>query len=519
MEITMNKFKEKAKAFFDKEGAKLSGTGFFALTLALIIVLNIFLFVLVEAFGWYIYEEKGEDLSLSGNTDSMFEEAKNEGKKIKITFCLDRDSLEKHETGSFVHQTALNFLERYPTLVELEYVNIMTRRDSKNRLVENFNDRYLKDMRGNETYVRKTSVMFECGDNWRILTDPYTSAGFSDFFTLDSSNYISSYNGEEVMAAMMAWVLRDEHKTVYFTQYHGEEVDIAFSNLLVCAGYYIDVVDLKNEDVPADASMLVISNPKTDFEMGYEGSGIVTEIESEIERMRNYLSAGGNLYVTLDPYVKELSVLESFIAEYGIEFSTTEYENGRVARNIVKDTQNAITLDGFTLVSEFSESELAKKISDKIKQYGDGGVIMREVSALELSGSAKPLLVSSSSSVLSADGKTVNSDGAYTLAAYSETALENGAFAKLFVVPSVYLAVSDTLISREYSNKDFLYALFDGYFGGGIAPLGCRAVLYNNETLENLTMRNARIYTALIMIIPVAVAITGSVVLTKRKNR
>lgn len=506
----MNKFAKKAEAFFSKEGR--AANGIFVLAVAFILALNVLLYVLVEAFGLYLYQKEETAYTITGNTDVLFEDAISENKKIKISFCLAKDELEAHSTGSVVHKTALEFQKRYPSLVELDYINVMTRRNSKGELVDL--DRYKTDMRGEETYVLKTSVIFECGNNYRVITDAYTSTGFSGFFTLNSENVADAYNGEEVMAAMMSWVLKDEHKTVYFTQYHGEVVDIAFSNLLSCAGYYIDVIDLRSERVPDDAAMVVIANPKTDFEKGAEGSNIV----SEIERLRSYLARGGNLLVTLDPYVKKLAVFESFIAEHGIAFSTTETDSGRLARNIVKDPSNAITVDGFTLVADYAAGQVAKSISDKVSEFDSGDVILREVSALTLSNGAQPILVSSSSSVLEADGKQIDAGGGYTLAAYSENTTENGV-SKLVVIPSVYLAVSDALVSRGYSNKNFIYALFELVFGSDPAPYGCEAYLYDNMVLENLTMRKAKIYTALIMIVPVILSVCGAAIIVKRKNR
>ena len=86
-------------------------------------------------------------------------------------------------------------------------------------------------------------------------------------------------------------------------------------------------------------------------------------------------------------------------------------------------------------------------------------------------------------------------------------------------MPSIYLAVSDSLVSRGYSNKDFVYALLEKFFESGTAPYGCNDVLYETDTLENLTMRNARIYTAVIMAIPAALAIVGAVIIVKRRQR
>ncbi len=507
----MNKFLDKARTALRKEG-RASGA-VLALAAAALIAVNVLLFVLTEAFGLYLYKKPEDDLSLSGNTDVLFADAITRKEKIKISFCMPKEDIEEHSVGKTVHTTALNFLERYPELVEIEYINVLTRRNSKGELVDL--GKYKTDMRGEETRIIKTSVIFESGDNYRVVTDAQSTTGFVDFFTIDSAGNTSSYNGEELMAAMMSWVLKTEHRTVYFTQRHGEAADIAFSNLLVCAGYYIDTVDLRNEYVPSDAAMVFISNPKTDFERAAEGSGIITEIE----RLKIYLASGGNLFVTLDPYVKTLHVLESFLREYGIEFSSTVMPSGAVARNLVKDSSSAITVDGFTLVADYAEGELPKRVSDKVASYSDGSVILREASALKLSGAAKPLLVSSPSSVVQAGGATVDSSGSYTLAAYSEMAASDGKQSKVFVVPSIYLAVSDSLVSRGYSNKDFTYALFEEFFGSDTPPYGCHAVIADETTLQNLTMGTAKLYTALICAIPVLLAVFGAVIIIKRKNR
>ena len=511
----MKKMFEKTASFFKKE--KWSSEGIFALVFALVLVFNIMLTIIVQSFDLYLYEKDSTDYSISGNTDHLFENAIAEGKKIKVSFCIDKFDDEgyiDHETGRLVHRTVKEFSERYPGFVEIDFINVMTRRNKDGKLVDLA--KYQTDMRGEETKILKTSVIFECGENYRVVTDLYSSAGFADFYTLNSSNELTSYNGEEVVASMMSWVLSDTHETAYFTQYHSEVVDIAFANLLVCAGYYIDVIDLKSESIPDDAAMVVISNPKTDFERGAEG----TDIVSEIERLRAYLNRGGNLMITLDPYVKRLAVLESFIAEYGISFSTsTDTESGHLARNIVKDYSGAITPDGFTLVADYANNELASAIDAKVSEFSNGSVIIREVSALELTGNAKPLLVSSSASVLEAHGKTVDTAGSYAIAAYSDTVLESGERAKLCVIPSIYLAVSDALVSRGYSNKDFVYALLEKYFESGSAPYGCNDVLYETDTLENLTMRSARIYTAVIMLVPAILAAVGTVIVVRRRHR
>ena len=506
----MGNFKRKIKDALGGEG--FSASTMTALVLAIVAVLNVLLYTLVEFFGLYLYKPESDDLTISGATDALFAPAIADGKKVTIYFCYSEDEMKNHDVGSYVYETAKYYEERYPGFIELDYINIITRRNKNGEIVSL--SKYQTDMHGNETPIYGSSVIFECGNNYRVVTDTSTSAGYAPFFTLNSSGEVTSYNGEEVMAGMISWVLTNEHKNAYFTRYHGETVDISFSNLLSCAGYYVDVIDLRKEKVPDDADLLVISNPTSDFEAAREGSGLY----AEIDRLKSYVERGGNLYVELDPYVKNLPVLEKFISECGISFSTTDTESGKKIKNMIKDSRNAITTDGFTLVTDFSDDELSQKISANVSKYSGGRVMIREASALTLSENAKPLLVTSSAAVLEAGGETVSTDGPFCVAAYAEVVSED-AVAKVFVVPSVYLAVSDSLITDGYANKDFIYSLLDEFFGAENLPYGCNVVLYDTQMLENLKMGTAKLYTALILLVPVAVAVVGTVVIVRRKSR
>ena len=502
----MNNLKKKAVEFFKTD--KFSSAVVTALVIALVMVFNALLFTVAELFGLVFSYTPEVDYSLTGASDELFADAISENKKVTIYFCMTENEVEVHSTGREVYTTAKNFAEKYPDFIELDFINIITRQDKDGNYID------LSKYKTDSVPIYKTSVIFECGDNHRVLTDTYTAAGFANFFTLDSSMYITSYNGEEIISAMISWVTEDEHKKAYFTQRHGEMADLSFTNLLTAAGYELDLIDLRKNSVPDDADLLIISNPTSDFEASKDGS-----VYTELDKIKSYMARGGNLYVALDPYVKTLTAFEDFLAEFGISFMTTETAEGKKIRNMVKDPNNAITSDGFTLVCEYADGELASKIADKASAHSDGRVIVREVSALELSGAAKPILNSSSSAVLEAEGRTVSDSGSYTVAAYSEVANETGGASRIFVVPSIYLAVSDSLVSDSYSNKDFVYSVLEGLFGAGNLPYGCKPIMYSSSILQNLTMGTARLYTALAMLVPAAIAIVGTVVLVRRKNR
>ena len=507
----MNKFKQKLTAYFKSNG--FFATLLTVLAVTAVVFVNVIIYTLANQFGW-VYTKQGDtDFSISSSGEALFADAIEKGLRVEVIFCMYEDDVKEHETGSFVYRTAKEFEKKYPDFITLSYINAITMLDSEGEPVDL--SVYQKDMRGKETSINKTSIIFRSESSYYVLTDDYTGVGFADFYTLDSSASITSYEGEEVFASMISWVLRDDHGTAYLTTGHGETANVSLRYALIRAGYYCDaikdVINLRAGEVPEDADLVIISNPKTDFERAADGSSL----RSEIERLRGFADRGGHFMVFLDPETKKLPVLESFIAEFGISIR----DNGEGERLMVKDSTNAITTDGFTLVADYNEeSDVAALMQDKIKDLG-GRVIVRSVAPLSLTGSAKAILLSSPSAVAEAGGKTVDNAGSYPIAAYSTK--DNGLRedAKMFFVPSVYLTATDAMITNGYSNKDFLYSLFDVYFEKGAMPYGCNSLIFDSGILENLTMGTARWFTAALIAIPVCIGIAGAIVIVRRKNR
>ena len=512
----MSKFKKSLGAYFTgSRRIKLTSDAMAALLIGVVIVINVIAFALTQAFSLYLFYPDEADLSLSGNTDALFADEIADRDRVTVMFCQAEEDVRASSTGRFALTTAENFRERYPELISIEFVNIITGRNSKNEFVD-LSKYQTVDPVSNKPYpIYKTSVIFidEINGRSKVLSDT-TSEGYASFYTLDSSGASLSYNGEEMMAAMIQWVLKEEHKTAYFTTTHGEIADIGLGNMLTAAGYEIDTVDLRRNNVPEDAGLIVISNPVKDFARAMEGSNL----DSEIERLRTYIENGGSVYVAIDPYVEKLHMLEGLLAEYGITISETESE-GKIQRNIVHDSRNAITADSFTLVCELADGEYARSIADTVAKYSNNDVIQRECAALTLSGKAEPILLSSSASETYAGGTRTDNSGSYCIGAVGVFDNDKGERGRVFVTSSIYLTATDALVTDGYANRPFIYALAECVFDADELPYGCNTVYYNTETLENLTMGRARLYTAIIMTVPVSLAVVGAVVVIRRKYK
>lgn len=517
-----------------------------AMIIAAVVLVNVVLYSLTAINGWHIAYAEELDLTISGNTDDLFADAIKEGRKVRIIFCRPEDELASHTTGRDVLETAKQFKEKYPEFIDLVFYNIRTQEDVKDKNgnvildAETVRNCRFDDL-GNETVLHAGSVIFMSTETdgaggtkttHTVLGSEYGGVSYVDFYHLDADGYITAYNGEETIASRILWTLADEHKIAYFTQGHGETLDISFLNMLMSAGYYFKAVDLLRTDLYRSsqitdeeelknkkdwldrdrAGVLIISNPTADFAKG----GATTR--TEIEKISDYLSGGGQLYVAVDSFVSSLPNLEGLLKEYGVEFAKSQIDGGAVVKNTVKDPRNAITTDGYTFVANYADNDIGKKLAEKTDKYVSDDVIVKNVSALTLSGSAKPVLVTSSAASVVASGAAADKSGEYCVGALSEKTFGNKT-ARIFVTSGVYLAAADAVVSDSYANRNFTYALFDVAFGASVAPYGCRLVPYGSDMLEDLTMGRARLYTAFIMAIPVAIAVLGIIVNKRRKNR
>lgn len=505
----MKKFLKGAKAWLTGH----SGMALYAtvLLIAVLVSLNAAVYALTTRYQLYLYSSEKAEAEISENSDLYFERAMKGGRRVQITFCDEETNVAQHETGSFVYKTAMAMAQKYPDFLSVRFVNSITGFDSEGNYVDlKQYVEYTDD--GVQVPITRASIIFECEGNHRTLVGG--SVGYEDFFTITSSGSTYAYNGEEVLAAMICWVTESEHKTVYFTQNHGETADPALNAALVSAGYYVKVINLRKDNIDIkNTALVVISNPVADFE---KGSGVV----AELEKLERYLSEGGSLYVALDPLVKKLPNLEGFLEEKGFSYCESTDENGSLVREIIRDDVNGLpTAAGYAFVLTPGDNAYARPVFRLMDTYVDGSVLANDAARLHLSNGAQPLLTSSPESVAVSAGKITDNGGSYAVVGYNRFENEDGSYAQIVVAPCVYLTSTEAMVNDTYVNKAFITSLCGTYFGATSTPMGCQALLYETGALEGFTIGNARLYTALILAIPAALAIVGTVIIIRRKNR
>lgn len=479
-------------------GTRSFGVALALLLVAFLLVGNAVLYGVANRQGWYFRAAETYRHTIGHTTDAYLSEVAGRG-QVTILFCRGREELESDAVYRLVYQTALQFAERY-AFVSVEHVNIFTDPDRvepyKYEIDPETGD-YRRDPKTGERVtvrqVNTSSVIFASDTESVVL-------GMSAFFVLDSNQLITAYNGEELTAAMIRRVLTGNHPTAYFTTNHGESYSEDLANRLICAGYGVRTIDLLREE-PEAGGILIISNPRYDFAQGNPAGGI----RAEIEKLADYLSAGNSVYVFLDPLVEETTRLEAFLAEWGLSRGA----------GLIRDADDSVTTDGYALITSFADNPEAEKIAAGMREVGAGRVILRSAAPLRLSGNANAILTASSSARVWENGEMTDHAGGYPVAAVSRGQSGGG----IFLVSSVYLTATDAMTTNEYGNRDLIFYLLASLSGAAV-PTGCTVLLIEPTTLENLTMREARGWTILVcVLLPAAIAVTGAVVIRKRRIR
>jgi ABC-type uncharacterized transport system involved in gliding motility auxiliary subunit len=159
--------------------------------------------------------------------------------------------------------------------------------------------------------------------------DPEKRPAVARQYDITSTTVVFLYKGrtekatsdtEQDLTNALIKIVQGRTPKLYFTQGHGEKDTASaerggynsVSSALTKTNFLVDTVVLAQQTaVPADADIVVISGPKTDF------------LPAEIEMLKAFLAKGGKLFVMLDPVLKpdapQQTVLEGLLKDWGIE--------------------------------------------------------------------------------------------------------------------------------------------------------------------------------------------------------
>lgn len=282
-------------------------------TVAALLIAVLVLAVVVPINLIVSYYDKSYDMTpskqytFSEKTVQLLEDTSD--KKIDIFFLYDEQQL----------RDAPEFLPLYNALLQLdEYENINVDYfipDSNPALVEELNPSGSLTVGDGDVFVR-------CGDVIKKIDA-------QRIFQYDENGTLVGNSVEELISGAVTIVTGGSLPTIYFLTGHGEKTIndsySTFASILRSDNYDVAELDLTNEAVPENASILILAGPQTDI------------TDAEKEKLLAYSENGGALAFFIPP-------VDSDGRFENIEDILEEFELG-IDYNIVKETSSAKMLN------------------------------------------------------------------------------------------------------------------------------------------------------------------------------
>jgi hypothetical protein len=528
------------KSLSDSKNMKYTtvNVAFCALIIAIVMIVNAMLTVFTEKFNWYLdmTDEKIFTMSddMKGALDEMFEDNDVE---IEIIFAAPYDTVKdafatSSTAGSigYVNATAEDLALKYDN-ISLSYHDI---RKEYNFYKENFYTDAGTPLSQNVVIVARKNADGTYGE-YRVLH-------YQSFYTFDySTDELYGYNGEMTFTSSILSLVLDKTPTVYFTIGHGETAfkswgknsvaidtetiltseDInpnakALFQLFVDNGYNVKPIDLRTENVPSDARVIVINQPEFDFST------------DETAKLRAYYRNSGTVFC-FAPYNADLPNLYEFAeAQCGIKV------NPVLTGSPVIDPSTLLA-NKDTFLSTVPDNNATSQYFKTIKDFASAKAIIGGAASLTINPLynnsegyeekdytmySMPLLTTSEYAEL--DGvKGVYNLMAVTSAVETNKINQRHSYSYFLMCAVSDFASNENLSKSNAANNKMMDALIHTLAAREDTPslVDIDFKTFINYELE-ITQRQARTITILITtVIPVACIIYGAVTIRRRKLR
>ncbi len=475
-----------------------------------------------------------------------------DGVEVEIIFCAEPDLLTKNDRMRYIYYTALEMEKAFPDSIQVSTTDVWSNPSSVDAYRTN-----------SYSSIYQTNVIVASGTEFRV----YNQRAFYTYSeTTDADPW--AYSGEKTFVKGIIAVTKAEAPIACLTYNHGEPFATEegktqysqFLKVLDSAGYQVQFLDLKNEEIPEDCRLIVTMDPQEDFASSFMTQNGV----SEIEKLDKFLGKAYSFMIFADADTPKLTNLEEFLEEWGIAFN--RYADDKSA-GMVYDSENALDGKGQTFMGVYEEEALGGSVTQDMREVGGNPKIVFS-NALGISYSPtyeKAYALPDEEAGTGAFSYGYYSSNSWSRDIYdifraSETALiyetENGTLTdrvadtaggfKLMTlsrenrtigegqgytsindvsyvcaIGSTAFASNEVLSSNAYGNTDLLLSVLR-VIGREIVPVGINfKPMYTGEAdATNLASYNTTAQTVVLILLPaLAFAGTGTVVLVKRKFR
>ena len=473
--------------------------------------------------------------------------------EVKIIFCADPDTLMKNENSRLTYVMAKKLDNSFDNITT-ETVNVA------------YNPTAVDEYRTTAlTKINASNLIIAYGDRYRIVG--------LDSFWVSSGGEMFAYNGEYKLASIIKSVTATERPRAYFVIDHGEtyydvndksaphsEKTVELYNLLSDRGLEVKTLSLKEvSEIPEDCELLIINNPRED----YVDKDLTPEEEnrydfvSQTEKLDRYLAKNHGSIMIAKDYALELPILESFLYEWGFDFvdarvsdSTSYLPNeagdhttvvGQYDKN---ENSYAYAIYGDYAALPASPDMVFKNTGYLTCSFGVG-TTTPEPGTYAVTRNYDPFFYTTKGAVAYKDNNPYIKDTELHLAAVStrleiNTVTAEYKYSYIMCAPSADFFSNELLGEAAYANFDIMSALTenmarsDEYASQELGGTSLNSEKLGGKQLADTTMYSDLtdaeeagvatisstaqiIFTVIIMLIPLSVAVFGIVICVKRR--
>ena len=344
------------------------------------------------------------------------------------------------------------------------------------------------------------SVIVDAGERYKVI-------GMTELYGLDAkSGKYTSLNVENKINSALKYVASTEQLTAYFVSGHGELEVQGVANKLISENYNVKMWNSLTEDVPADASVVMIVRPTSDLSA------------AEITKLDEYLLSGGSVQAYFDVDSNNLTNLYGYLTSWGITV------NDDVVVETDKSKMVALGQSGMALfVPEINETEFTKSIIENKRTIAYFPYSKSLTLPFEANGqiAVTPILESSDKSytgtVESVEKTDASKEGKFIVGALSQ---DNAHSSSVYVSGNTFLLTRDpSVLANDYglANYDYLMNVINYTQGAeNTFTVGEKALVSNVISITQLTAVIA--FAFVVVIIPLIILIAGLIVWIKRRN-
>ena len=461
---------------------------FTAIFIAVVVLLNVIISV-VNKNGALDVDVTSE--AIFTVSDQSVELLKSNTTPVTLYFLRERDEIGE-DNESYMLNLVDSYTIKFPW-IDVEYVDLD--RNPK------FKDKYTKSSNEN---LSTTSIIVECS-----ATNEYRIVTISDYFLLEQSfyqTYLTGFQGELALTSAILNVLTPDELVAAFETGHGELSATALKSFLEKVGYEVKNINLREDELDDNISLLVINNPKQDFGGLIEGAETGN---SEIDKLVEYMETPDkNMLVFMAPDSPELKNFEEFLAVYGVA----------VERSVIVDEENSVSgSEGLGIYGVYPESGKNEAVDQIIgKVDGEYKTVFNRTAPITKLFDFKngiyvyPLVTTSKTAYYSSNSDNI--DGQFNMMTLSIKDTS-----KLVVCSTVYF---NTFIeTTTYANRDLLYSIAEAFGAKNVTPDIPIKVLDETKAQFDISAKATKAWGIAITVIPAAIVlIFGVVVTTKRRH-